>query len=170
MVRLNVVSVIVVMETMTSERNNELRDALRVAAKQLYDPESNHNKSKLPKDYIFVGSRVEGVVTKIEDFGYVVSFNGSIEWQPWSDQFDAGPHKGLVHRSQLNTGNLFPIDEVVSIGQKLTLVIIDIDRTNRRVSLSEKFKNAIGSTGTDAQVDLAQQSFRFDCASEANQT
>lgn len=160
----------VVMETITSERNQELLGALGVVAKQIYDPESNHNKSKLPKDYIGIGSRIEGSITEIHDFGYVVSFSGSIEWQPWSDQYDFGPHKGLVHRSQVNIGNLFPIDEVVSIGQKLTLEIIDIDRTTRRISLSEKCVNAVGPTGTDTHVDLAQQSFRFDVASDANQT
>lgn len=70
-----------------------------------------------------VGNHHKGRVTTITDFGVFV---------------DLGGVEGLVHISELSWGRVCHPDEIVSIGQEITVFILQIDRDKARVALSLK--------------------------------
>jgi len=72
-----------------------------------------------------VGEIVEGKVTKILDFGAIISFNGQ---------------DGLLHISEMKEGYVKKVEDVVKIGDKVKVKIIKID-DNGRLSLSLKGVN-----------------------------
>ena len=67
------------------------------------------------------GGRVTGTVASLADHGAVV---------------DLGGVRGLVHRSELTWGRLGRVEDVVSVGDEVEVVVLDVQRTKRRVSLS----------------------------------
>lgn len=67
------------------------------------------------------GSTVHGTVAQIADYGAVV---------------DLGGVRGLVHRSELTWGRLESVDAVVSVGDEVDVVVLDVNRSKRRVGLS----------------------------------
>ena len=67
------------------------------------------------------GRRVTGTVASVADHGAVV---------------DLGGVRGLVHRSELTWGRLGRVEDVVSVGDEVEVVVLDVQRTKRRVSLS----------------------------------
>lgn len=68
-----------------------------------------------------VGSTVTGRVAEIVEHGVIV---------------DLGGVRGLVHRSELTWGHLGRIDEIVSVGDEVEVVVLDVNRSRRRVGLS----------------------------------
>ncbi|MBI3625547.1 MAG: 30S ribosomal protein S1 [Candidatus Rokubacteria bacterium] len=71
-----------------------------------------------------VGSRVTGKVVRLTDFGAFV------ELEPGVD--------GLLHISQLSERPVNRPEEIVNVGDELTLVVIRVDPTERRIGLSLK--------------------------------
>ncbi len=69
-----------------------------------------------------VGSVVSGTVTKIVDFGAFVRLEDGIE--------------GLVHISQLADRRVGRPDEVVSVGETVTVKVIGLREQEHRISLS----------------------------------
>ena len=67
---------------------------------------------------------VHGPVTKIMDFGAFV------ELEPGVD--------GLLHISQMSNRPIGRPDEMVSVGDELTLLVIRVDSNERRIGLSLK--------------------------------
>jgi small subunit ribosomal protein S1 len=70
-----------------------------------------------------VGDRVEGEVTNITNFGVFI---------------DLGGMEGLVHLSEISWGRVHNPADFVSIGQKVTVEVINVDRDQSRVALSLK--------------------------------
>ena len=70
-----------------------------------------------------VGSRVTGRVVSVADYGAVV---------------DLGGLRGLVHRSELAWERFGAPADVVSAGEQVTVEVIDVNRSKKRVSLSLK--------------------------------
>ncbi|HMX08674.1 MAG TPA: S1 RNA-binding domain-containing protein, partial [Microthrixaceae bacterium] len=70
-----------------------------------------------------VGSRVTGRVVSVADYGAVV---------------DLGGLRGLVHRSELAWERFGTPADVVSVGEQVTVEVIDVNRSKKRVSLSLK--------------------------------
>lgn len=70
-----------------------------------------------------VGSRVTGRVVSVADYGAVV---------------DLGGLRGLVHRSELAWERFGAPADVVSVGEQVTVEVIDVNRSKKRVSLSLK--------------------------------
>ncbi|MBN1419817.1 MAG: RNA-binding transcriptional accessory protein [Planctomycetes bacterium] len=69
-----------------------------------------------------VGMRLEGIVTNVTPFGAFV---------------DIGVHQdGLVHISQLRDGFVRTPDEVVRVGEVVTVRVIGVDLEKKRISLS----------------------------------
>lgn len=67
---------------------------------------------------------MKGIVENITQFGVFV---------------DIGVHiSGLVHISQLSDRFVKSPAEVVSIGQKVNVVVLDVDTTRKRISLTMK--------------------------------
>ena len=71
-----------------------------------------------------MGSRVTGKVVRLTDFG------AFIELEPGVD--------GLLHVSQMSTRPIGRPDELVSVGDELTLLVIRVDPNERRIGLSLK--------------------------------
>lgn len=72
---------------------------------------------------IVPGEVQEGVVSNLCDFGAFV---------------DLGGVDGLIHVSELSWGRITHPSEVLTIGQPLSVYVINVDRVNRRVALSLK--------------------------------
>ncbi|RMB86353.1 S1 RNA-binding domain-containing protein [Streptomyces shenzhenensis] len=73
---------------------------------------------------IAVGQRLSGRVTKLVPFGAFVEVADGIE--------------GLVHLSELNSVPVAAPEDVVQVGDQLTVVVTDVDRERRRLSLSRR--------------------------------
>ncbi|WP_020136175.1 S1 RNA-binding domain-containing protein [Streptomyces sp. 351MFTsu5.1] len=73
---------------------------------------------------VVVGQRLSGRVTKLVPFGVFVELADGIE--------------GLVHLSELNSVPVAVLADVVEVGDQLTVVVIDVDRERRRLSLSRR--------------------------------
>jgi small subunit ribosomal protein S1 len=71
-----------------------------------------------------MGSRVTGKVVRLTDFGAFV------ELEPGVD--------GLLHISQMSNRPIGKADEIVNVGDELTLLVIRVDPTERRIGLSLK--------------------------------
>jgi small subunit ribosomal protein S1 len=71
-----------------------------------------------------MGSRVTGKVVRLTDFGAFV------ELEPGVD--------GLLHISQMANRPISRPDEIVSVGDELTLLVIRVDPNERRIGLSLK--------------------------------
>ena len=70
-----------------------------------------------------VGDRVQGEVTNITNFGVFI---------------DLGGMEGLVHLSEISWGRVHNPADFVSIGQKVDVEVISVDRDQGRVALSLK--------------------------------
>jgi small subunit ribosomal protein S1 len=86
-----------------------------------------------------VGDIVHGTITKLVPFGAFVKVADGIE--------------GLVHISELSGTHVDLPEQVVSLGEQVTVRIIDIDLDRRRISLSLKQakQHAIGDDEGDAR-------------------
>jgi ribosomal protein S1 len=67
------------------------------------------------------GATVHGTVVQLVEHGAVV---------------DVGGVRGLVHRSELTWGRLGAVGDVVSVGDEVDVVVLDVQRSKRRVGLS----------------------------------
>ena len=68
------------------------------------------------------GSKIEGTVTRITPFGAFVQISPAIE--------------ALVHVSELGKGNDVNPENVFTLNERKEFVVIDIDKENRKISLS----------------------------------
>ena len=66
-------------------------------------------------------SECEGVVSSLADFGAFVNLGGA---------------DGLVHLSELSWGRISHPSDVVSIGQKIKVMVLNVDRERKRIGLS----------------------------------
>lgn len=67
------------------------------------------------------GGRTRGTVVAVLDYGA---------------QVDLGSVRGLIHRSEISWGRIDDPAEVVSIGQEVEVVVLEVNRAKRRVALS----------------------------------
>ncbi|MBC8531203.1 bifunctional 4-hydroxy-3-methylbut-2-enyl diphosphate reductase/30S ribosomal protein S1 [Gehongia tenuis] len=87
-------------------------------------------KQTLPKPWetaeskYIVGSVVEGKVVRI------VTFGAFVELEPGLD--------GLVHISQIARERINKVEDVLQVGQMVSVKILDVDAQNKRISLSIK--------------------------------
>jgi small subunit ribosomal protein S1 len=71
-----------------------------------------------------MGSRVTGKVVRLTDFGAFIELEAGVD--------------GLLHISQMSNRPIGRPDEVVSVGDELTLLVIRVDPNERRIGLSLK--------------------------------
>lgn len=67
------------------------------------------------------GKRVSGRVVSVADYGAVV---------------DLGGVRGLIHRSELSWGRIGEPSDVVSVADEVTAVVLDVNRSKKRIGLS----------------------------------
>jgi general stress protein 13 len=73
-----------------------------------------------------IGDKVTAEIIGLQDYGAFVKF---------SDR-ENKEHKGLIHISEVQSGFVKNIREVIKVGQQVESQIIDIDEYNGKVSLS----------------------------------
>ncbi len=106
-----------------------LRDIASELAKPGRDPRAEFNPPAFRDDVTSMedlkpGMVLEGIVTNVTAFGAFV---------------DIGVHNdGLVHVSQLSDQFVKDPAEVVKVGQKLTVRVLEVDNTRKRIALSAK--------------------------------
>ncbi|MBI4343661.1 MAG: 30S ribosomal protein S1 [Candidatus Omnitrophica bacterium] len=71
-----------------------------------------------------LGSRVEGLITKVAGFGLFVEIAPDVE--------------GLMHLSELELGANEKLDERYKVGQKVSAQVIKLDELERKIGLSNK--------------------------------
>jgi len=70
------------------------------------------------------GQIIEGTVKRVTDFGAFVEIGDGIE--------------GLVHISQISEDHINSVSEVVEVGQKVTVKVLEIKKDQERIGLSMK--------------------------------
>lgn len=101
---------------------NKRRRNIVVSRRVVLEEERDEKKKKLLAE-LAVGQDREGVVKNITDFGAFV---------------DLGGIDGLLHLTDLTWGRVSHPSEVVAIGDKLKIKILDFDRERERISLGLK--------------------------------
>ena len=77
------------------------------------------------KDQLVVGNKIDATVTKITTFGAFVRTEQGVE--------------GLLHVSEISNEEITSVEEIeniVSVGQKLNLTIVNVDAERKRLGLS----------------------------------
>jgi uncharacterized protein len=106
-----------------------LQDILTELKKPGRDPRADFEKPAFRDDvfeieHLEINMDLEGVVTNVTDFGAFV---------------DIGVHQdGLVHISELSDKFVKDPHQVVKVGQKLKVRVLDVDKARRRIALSAK--------------------------------
>jgi small subunit ribosomal protein S1 len=88
------------------------------------------------------GQRRKGVVKNITDFGAFVDLDGL---------------DGLLHITDMSWGRVKHASEVVSVGQELEVVVLDVDLQKERVSLGLKQKTANPWDGIEAKYPVGSR-------------
>ena len=94
-------------------------ERLSLGVKQLSDDPWNSIAQRYP-----VGSRLKGAISSITDFGLFVEIEEGVE--------------GLIHNSQLTLERGQNVAEIYKKGDQIESEVVNIDREERRISLSVK--------------------------------
>lgn len=98
-----------------------------------------------------VGEIVEGKIVQIKEYGCFVEIAPGID--------------GLVHISEISNKRVGNIHEVLTVGQKLQIKILDIDKDNRRISLS--IKEAMGDAFAPKTQEEKEEAKELEAEAEA---
>jgi small subunit ribosomal protein S1 len=99
-----------------------------------------------------VGQLVEGKIVGIKPFGLFVDFSTMT---------------GLLHINQISKNYIASLEEIFKVGQPIKAMIIDVDQTKRRVSLSTKvLENYPGEMLEKMDEVMAEASTRAQRASQ----
>ena len=79
---------------------------------------------KVNGDNVKVGEVLEGTVAKLVNFGAFVEIFNGIE--------------GLVHLNEITDENIAKPSDVLTVGQKVKVKVLDVNRNDRKISLSIK--------------------------------
>lgn len=101
---------------------NDDRKNIVLSRREVIEAERAEQRQKF-LDSVAPGDKVEGVVKNITDFGVFVDLNGM---------------DGLLHITDMSWGRLNHPTELVGIGQRLNLIILEVNRDKERVSLGLK--------------------------------
>jgi small subunit ribosomal protein S1 len=101
---------------------DEMRKNLVVSRKAILEESLNEKRQELMAT-IEVGASLEGVIKNITDFGAFV---------------DLGGVDGLIHITDFSWGRINHPSEIVSIGEKVTVQVIDFNNETSRISLGLK--------------------------------
>lgn len=92
--------------------------------------------SELP-DHIKVGEKIKGIISSITDYGLFVEVAKGVE--------------GLVHISEISwTDRITELHKHYRVGQEIEVVVVSLDKENRRMSLSVK---QLTTNPWDAAID-----------------
>ena len=101
---------------------NQARRRLILSEREALKGRRNLQKAKLLES-LKVGMILTGTVTGIRDFGVFVDIGGA---------------DGLIHVSELDWHRVPHPSEVVTVGEKIQICVLDLDKDNQRIALSLK--------------------------------
>jgi small subunit ribosomal protein S1 len=101
---------------------NRSRNNVVLSRRAVLEEERKEARQKI-LDSLEPGRVVEGVISNIVDFGAFVDLDGM---------------DGLIHISELSWSHVNHPSEVLDIGQKVNVKVLDIDRDRQRISLGLK--------------------------------
>ena len=101
---------------------DEMRKNLVVSRKAILEESLNEKRQELMTK-IEIGAELEGVIKNITDFGAFV---------------DLGGVDGLIHITDFSWGRINHPSEIVEIGQKINVQVIDFNKETSRISLGLK--------------------------------
>jgi small subunit ribosomal protein S1 len=120
---------------------NKRRRNIVVSRRVVLEEEREEKKTALLAE-LEVGQEREGVVKNITDFGAFV---------------DLGGIDGLLHLTDLTWGRVSHPSEVVAIGDKLKIKILDFDRERERISLGLKQLTPYPWEGVDERYPIGKK-------------
>lgn len=101
---------------------NKLRRSLVLSRRDAIYKEKAEAKNKI-WDELKVGQRIQGLVKNITDFGAFIDLGGT---------------DGLLHITDMSWSRISHPSEIVAIGDKVEVVILDFDKKNSKISLGLK--------------------------------
>jgi len=122
----------------------ELKGREAVLSRQALLKQEREEKAKELREKLKVGARLEGTVRSIQKYGAFV---------------DLGGIDGLIHVSELSWDHGIDPHKVVKLGQKVEVVVLEIDDSRGRVALSLKkakgdpYETAVEGLGVGATVE-----------------
>ena len=87
-----------------------------------------------------IGDKLEGTITGIQPYGAFVELESGVT--------------GLIHISEIRSGYVSNIHDILSIGEKVFVQVIDVDETPQRSIRHHRFSNDRHKSGF---APLAQQ-------------
>ena len=101
---------------------NDIRKNIVLSRREVIEAERAEQRAEF-LDSVKIGDRVEGIVKNITDFGAFIDLQG----------MDC-----LLHITDMSWGRINHPSEMLSIGQKVDVIILDVDKDKERVSLGSK--------------------------------
>ncbi len=101
---------------------NDERKNVVLSRREVIEAERAEQRQRF-LETVKIGDKVEGTVKNITDFGVFVDLNGM---------------DGLLHITDMSWGRINHPSELVAVGQRLTVQILDVNREKERVSLGLK--------------------------------
>ncbi len=101
---------------------NDERKNVVLSRREVIEAERAEQRQRF-LDTVKIGDKVEGAVKNITDFGAFVDLNGM---------------DGLLHITDMSWGRLNHPTEILTIGQRINVQILDVNRDKERVSLGLK--------------------------------
>ncbi|HUZ16644.1 MAG TPA: 30S ribosomal protein S1 [Gaiellaceae bacterium] len=101
---------------------NRQRNNVVLSRRAVLEEERKDQRQRI-LDQLNPGDKVEGTISNIVDFGAFVDLDGM---------------DGLIHISELSWSHVNHPSEVLEIGQKVNVQVLDIDRERQRISLGLK--------------------------------
>src|ERR1700677_1262551 len=103
---------------------NQERQNIVLSRRELIEAERNEKRGKLLSE-MTPGDIRKGIVKNITDFGAFIDLNGL---------------DGLLHITDMSWGRLGHPSEILKVGQELDVVVLDVNKSEERVSLLLKQK------------------------------
>ncbi len=92
----------------------------------------------IPEKY-HAGDIIEGVVTKLANFGAFVEIGNDLE--------------GLLHISELSDQKVEKPEDIVQVGQRVTVMVINVDTEDRKIGLSLRATHDVDETYVQKQQE-----------------
>ena len=101
---------------------NDIRKNIVLSRREVIEAERAEQRAEFLQS-VNIGDNVEGIVKNITDFGAFIDLQGM---------------DGLLHITDMSWGRINHPSEMLMIGQKIEVVILDVDKEKERVSLGLK--------------------------------
>ena len=101
---------------------NDIRKNIVLSRREVIEAERAEQRAEF-LDSVKIGDRVEGIVKNITDFGAFIDLQGM---------------DGLLHITDMSCGRINHPSEMLSLGQKVDVIILAVDKDKERVSLGSK--------------------------------